>query len=73
MGELTLIGQQQARDLGAWLRQRYVDQLSFLPPDMQVGKLTSHPQHTAPVRPGTDSSSDTIKLAAAAGRLRSYM
>ena len=36
MGELTLIGQQQARDLGTWLRQRYVDQYGFLSPDMQV-------------------------------------
>jgi len=30
-GELTLEGQQQARDLGDWLRQRYVHHLSFLP------------------------------------------
>ena len=35
-GELTRPGQQQAYDLGAWLRQRYVDQLGFLPPAYEV-------------------------------------
>jgi len=35
-GELTLSGQRQARELGAWLRQRYVDSTGFLPADYQV-------------------------------------
>ena len=39
MGELTLAGQQQARDLGGWLRQRYVQQLGFLPPQLQASCL----------------------------------
>ncbi len=30
-GELTLQGQQQALDLGAWLRRRYIDELGLLP------------------------------------------
>ena len=48
MGELTLIGQQQARDLGGWLRQRYVDQLGFLPADM---KVTTHAARRLQSRP----------------------
>ena len=43
MGELTLIGQQQARDLGSWLRQRYVDQYGFLSPDMKVTGVQLQP------------------------------
>ncbi len=35
-GELTLSGQRQARELGAWLRHRYVDSTGFLPADYQV-------------------------------------
>jgi hypothetical protein len=35
-GELTLLGQRQARDLGAWLRDRYVNQAQFLPPNFEV-------------------------------------
>ncbi len=35
-GELTLSGQRQARELGAWLRQRYVDSTGFLPAEYQV-------------------------------------
>jgi hypothetical protein len=30
-GELTLIGQQQSLEFGKWLRERYVEQLTFLP------------------------------------------
>ena len=30
-GELTVGGQEQARNLGQWLRGRYVDHLAFLP------------------------------------------
>ena len=36
-GELTKLGQQQARDVGEWLRQRYVQDLSFLPAQYEVG------------------------------------
>jgi hypothetical protein len=46
-GELTLLGQRQAIDTGAWLRQRYVDQLSFLPPTATAGAVSG--QHTEPV------------------------
>ncbi len=35
-GELTRLGQQQARDLGAWLRGRYTSYYGFLPPDHPV-------------------------------------
>ena len=35
-GELTKLGQQQAREVGEWLRQRYVDQLGFLPAQYEV-------------------------------------
>ena len=35
-GELTKPGQQQALDLGAWLRQRYVEQLRFMPAQYEV-------------------------------------
>ena len=38
-GELTTGGQLQARDLGAWLRQRYVEQAKILPSEYQVRKL----------------------------------
>ena len=46
-GELTLLGQRQAIDTGAWLRQRYVDQLSFLPPTATAGAVSG--QHMEPV------------------------
>jgi hypothetical protein len=36
-GQLTLVGQQQALDLGRWLRSRYVDQLGFMPGQHEVG------------------------------------
>jgi hypothetical protein len=36
-GELTLVGQQQALELGQWLRARYVEGLGFMPPAYQVG------------------------------------
>lgn len=36
-GELTKLGQEQARDVGDWLRQRYVQDLSFLPAQYEVG------------------------------------
>ena len=39
-GELTLLGQRQAIDTGAWLRERYVDQLSFLPPTATAGAVS---------------------------------
>lgn len=39
-GELTLVGQQQALDLGAWLRRRYVQQLCFLPPRSAAGAVS---------------------------------
>lgn len=35
-GELTRIGQHQAYDLGKWLRERYVDNLRYLPPSYKV-------------------------------------
>ncbi len=35
-GELTKPGQRQARELGSWLRQRYIDKFGFLPPDYRV-------------------------------------
>ena len=38
-GELTKLGQQQAREVGEWLRQRYVDQLGFLPAQYEVNAL----------------------------------
>lgn len=38
-GELTKPGQQQARELGRWLRQTYIDQYGFLPPDYRVRSL----------------------------------
>jgi len=40
-GELTKLGQQQARDVGEWLRQRYVQDLSFLPAQYEVGCIDS--------------------------------
>ena len=40
-GELTLSGQAQARELGAWLRQRYVDSTGFLPPDYEDGVVAA--------------------------------
>lgn len=49
-GELTLLGQRQAIDTGAWLRQRYVDQLSFLPPTASAGAVSG--QHAGPVACG---------------------
>lgn len=39
-GELTLLGQQQALDVGAWLRRRYVEQLGFLPPTAAAGAVS---------------------------------
>lgn len=38
-GELTKVGQQQAREVGEWLRQRYVDDLGFLPAQYEVQML----------------------------------
>ena len=35
-GELTVPGQLQSRDLGKWLRQRYVTELEYLDPQYQV-------------------------------------
>lgn len=35
-GELTKLGQVQAREVGEWLRRRYVDQLGFLPAQFEV-------------------------------------
>ena len=35
-GELTVPGQLQSRDLGKWLRQRYVKELAYLSPQYQV-------------------------------------
>ena len=35
-GELTVPGQLQSRDLGKWLRQRYVKELAYLSPEYQV-------------------------------------
>ena len=35
-GELTWVGQQQSRELGKWLRQRYVQQIPFLPDDYRA-------------------------------------
>ena len=40
-GELTRDGQRQARSFGAWLRQRYVQQLGFLPEEHRGGSLAS--------------------------------
>lgn len=39
-GELTLLGQQQALDVGAWLRHRYVEQLGFLPVNASAGAVS---------------------------------
>ncbi|DBB06874.1 TPA: hypothetical protein ACH3X3_009533 [Trebouxia sp. C0006] len=39
-GELTKLGQQQARDVGEWLRQRYVQDLSFLPAQYEDGAVS---------------------------------
>ena len=35
-GELTKLGQQQARKVGDWLRDRYIHQLNFLPSQYKV-------------------------------------
>ncbi len=35
-GELTKPGQQQARELGNWLRQTYIEKHNFMPPDYRV-------------------------------------
>lgn len=40
-GELTYGGQEQARNLGQWLRHRYVEQLSFLPEGYRVSFVCS--------------------------------
>ena len=43
-GELTLQGQQQALDLGAWLRRRYIDELGLLPSAAPPGAVAGgHP------------------------------
>jgi hypothetical protein len=36
-GELTLLGQKQARDLGRWLQERYINIAHFLPATYHVG------------------------------------
>ena len=42
-GELTLLGQGQAQELGGWLRHRYVDDLGLLSPGTTVSpKFRSH-------------------------------
>lgn len=38
-GELTRIGQRQALQFGQWLRQRYVEEVGFLPPKYEDGTL----------------------------------
>ncbi|KAK9804090.1 hypothetical protein WJX73_005951 [Symbiochloris irregularis] len=38
-GALTHMGQQQAKDLGGWLRHRYTSQFPFLDPTFQAGTL----------------------------------
>lgn len=40
-GELTLEGQKQAIELGRWLRQRYMKDLSFLPEVFQEGAVVA--------------------------------
>lgn len=42
-GELTLQGQQQALDLGAWLRRRYIEQLGLLPSAAPSGAVAGAP------------------------------
>lgn len=42
-GELTRPGQLQSRDLGQWLRQRYVQKMAFLSPEYQA---SLYPVHT---------------------------
>ena len=42
-GELTQPGQLQSRDLGQWLRQRYVQKMAFLSPEYQA---SLYPVHT---------------------------
>ncbi|CAL8468369.1 g7909 [Coccomyxa elongata] len=50
-GELTKPGQRQARELGSWLRQRYIDKFGFLPPDYReglvLGRTTNYRRTTA--------------------------
>jgi len=41
MGQLTEKGQRQAKDLGTWLRSRYVDTLGLLPPTYQDGLVAA--------------------------------
>eukprot|EP00884_Botryococcus_braunii_P023598 jgi/Botrbrau1/9922/Bobra.0012s0021.1 len=38
-GELTLLGQKQAQDLGHWLQQRYINLAHFLPPEYHAGDV----------------------------------
>lgn len=40
-GELTKPGQQQARELGSWLRQQYIEKYGFMPPDYRVWPTAS--------------------------------
>eukprot|EP00775_Hariotina_reticulata_P008608 gene8608-8789_t len=40
-GELTIVGQLQALELGYWLRQQYIDSLGFLPASYKPGVLAA--------------------------------
>ncbi|KAK9804074.1 hypothetical protein WJX73_002754 [Symbiochloris irregularis] len=45
-GQLTLLGQEQTRALGSWLRQRYMDQMHFLEPQLEhAGVLSARTTH----------------------------
>ena len=44
-GELTWHGQAQSRNLGTWLRDRYVEDFGFLPNDFQVRIILANVLH----------------------------
>lgn len=50
-GQLTLLGQEQARALGSWLRHRYATHLQLLEPELkvrimqQLEKMGAEPYH----------------------------